>query len=231
MNWHNIYQRLINRAKGRTITAYKERHHIIPRCMGGTDDAENLVDLTAEEHFVAHQLLIKMYPGNHQLVKAAILMTAQGAGQIRSNKAYGWLRRKASIAQSVCQTGSGNSQFGTMWITNGIQSKKIQKDTDLPEGWTVGRKIPQLTKPKLPSKCRECNQPVSSYRATLCKECFLKTKSKIGRINIKKAVQSYSGRNFITNDIRECLHPIEEPLPAGYRLGRLKRVGRGKTPP
>lgn len=36
---------------------YKERHHIIPRCIGGTDDEDNLIDLYAHEHFMAHKLL------------------------------------------------------------------------------------------------------------------------------------------------------------------------------
>jgi hypothetical protein len=36
--------------------------------------------------------------------------------------------------------GKGNSQFGTMWITNGSNSKKIKKEADIPEGWSKGRK-------------------------------------------------------------------------------------------
>jgi len=36
---------------------YKERHHIIPKCMGGTNEESNLIDLTAREHFDAHKLL------------------------------------------------------------------------------------------------------------------------------------------------------------------------------
>ena len=36
---------------------YKERHHIIPKCIGGTNDEDNLIDLYAREHFIAHKLL------------------------------------------------------------------------------------------------------------------------------------------------------------------------------
>lgn len=39
------------------------------------------------------------------------------------------------------QTGENNSQFGTIWITNGVSSKKISKCDDVPVGWTLGRKI------------------------------------------------------------------------------------------
>lgn len=37
--------------------------------------------------------------------------------------------------------GNQNSQFGTMWITNGIENKKIRKDSTIPEGWYKGRKM------------------------------------------------------------------------------------------
>jgi len=49
---------------------YHERHHIIPKCMGGTDDEENLIDLFAREHFVAHKLLAEENEGNYKLVAA-----------------------------------------------------------------------------------------------------------------------------------------------------------------
>jgi len=37
--------------------------------------------------------------------------------------------------------GDKNSQFGTRWITNEIESKKILKGDSIPEGWRLGRKI------------------------------------------------------------------------------------------
>lgn len=49
---------------------YHERHHIKPRCMGGTDEDENLVDLFAREHFEAHRLLALENPDNEKLVYA-----------------------------------------------------------------------------------------------------------------------------------------------------------------
>lgn len=57
------YTLLTDRAKGRTLTEYTEQHHIIPQSLGGSDDKENLVDLTAREHFICHWLLIKMTEG------------------------------------------------------------------------------------------------------------------------------------------------------------------------
>ena len=60
-NWYNS---IINNAKNRTITGYTENHHIIPRSLNGTNTSENLVRLTAREHFVCHLLLTKMTVGN-----------------------------------------------------------------------------------------------------------------------------------------------------------------------
>ena len=49
---------------------YYERHHIIPKCLGGTDDVDNLIDLFAKEHYIAHQLLAKENPDNDKLTYA-----------------------------------------------------------------------------------------------------------------------------------------------------------------
>lgn len=61
-----LYTLLTNRAKGRTLIEYTERHHIIPQSLGGSNDKDNLVDLTAREHFICHWLLIKMTEGEYR---------------------------------------------------------------------------------------------------------------------------------------------------------------------
>ena len=49
------------------------------------------------------------------------------------------VRDKIGKSTSITQSGSKNSQFGTMWITNGTENKKIKKDLDtIPEGWYKG---------------------------------------------------------------------------------------------
>jgi hypothetical protein len=39
-------------------------------------------------------------------------------------------------------TGKKNTQFGTMWITDGTVNAKILKTDTIPAGWTKGRKVP-----------------------------------------------------------------------------------------
>lgn len=100
MNYQKHYDALMNRAKNRLLEGYCETHHIIPRCMGGTDHLDNLVDLSAEEHYVAHQLLVKIYPENRKLAFAAQMMTVKSDSNFgRSrNKLYSWVRKKLIVA-------------------------------------------------------------------------------------------------------------------------------------
>ena len=142
MNYTKHYNLLIERAKNRTLTEYKERHHIIPRCMNGTNDKSNIAELTPEEHYVAHQLLLKMYPENSSLIFAAAMMVANR----NNNKLYGWLKRKHSHAMSIIQTGEKNSQYGTCWISH-IENRLCQRikinelETYIHAGWVKKRII------------------------------------------------------------------------------------------
>lgn len=101
MDYQKIYCSLIEKGQDRIKDPdiYYECHHIIPRCLGGTDELENLVYLTAEEHYVAHQLLVKINPGNFKLLSAATFMATDKFGRRINNKLFGWLRKQHSKAQ------------------------------------------------------------------------------------------------------------------------------------
>lgn len=170
MNYIKIYQQLINRAQDRIVNKneYFESHHINPRCLGGTDDKSNLILLTPEEHYVAHQLLVKMHSNNPAIIRAAAMMVRGRP----SNKLYGWLRRKLAAANSVSQTGKGNSQYGTAWIFNPKDrtNKKVPKpelETYLQSGWLQGRNVKFYN-------CVNCNISFTSkFKKDTCSEqCF-----------------------------------------------------------
>ena len=78
--YHRHYQSLIESARNRTLPSdtYTESHHIIPRSLGGSDDKNNLVDLTAREHYIAHLLLSKIHGGEQKrkMLAAVLLMGA-----------------------------------------------------------------------------------------------------------------------------------------------------------
>lgn len=78
----------------------------MPKCVGGSNDICNLVLLTAREHFVAHQLLVKIYPNEHKLAFALRLMCANSnKNHVRNNKEYEWIKKVISNAASITQNG------------------------------------------------------------------------------------------------------------------------------
>lgn len=63
MTYSAVYCALIERRRQHSLqdSVYGEVHHIIPKSEGGDDSKENLVRLSAREHYVAHLLLAKIY--------------------------------------------------------------------------------------------------------------------------------------------------------------------------
>lgn len=74
MDYQVIYQSLVDRARDRKLSGYFEKHHVVPRCLGGTNDASNIVLLSAKEHFLAHRLLTRIYPTTKGIWYALIAM-------------------------------------------------------------------------------------------------------------------------------------------------------------
>lgn len=64
MNYTLIYKSLIEKAQLRSdVSGYTEKHHIVPKSLGGSNAKSNLVELTPKEHYIAHMLLYKMHKG------------------------------------------------------------------------------------------------------------------------------------------------------------------------
>lgn len=135
-----------------------ERHHIIPKCIGGNDDKENLVYMTPEEHYVAHQLLVKIYH-NPSLVYALNMMTVYSKFSKRTNnKKYGWVRRRF-INECKKRTGKLNSSYGRCWYHDPITLRCSKfKEEDVPTGWVRGR-VPKKNTQKVLVTCSNpsCN--------------------------------------------------------------------------
>ena len=111
MDYQRIYDALIERSRERILEGYVEIHHIIPRCLGGSDEVDNLATLTAREHYIAHQLLVKLNPDSIGLVYAARLMTISKnrPGRI-NNRLYEWLKIRINVSASHVNKGRIHSQ-------------------------------------------------------------------------------------------------------------------------
>jgi len=113
------YNQIISNAQNRVAEGYVERHHIQPRSLGGADTADNLVKLTAREHFVCHWLLTKMTTGEarYKMLNALRMMRAEKAGQQRyttaiTSRVYESIKQEYSELQSILRSGEGNGFYG-----------------------------------------------------------------------------------------------------------------------
>lgn len=114
MNYLNIYNQLMMKRMETPSTAeYTERHHIVPRCMGGEDSPDNLVKLSAKEHYVAHHLLYKHYR-TAKLAYAWFAMLRCDPNQQRffTAKQYEAATNAHREALSKSMKGEGNHFYG-----------------------------------------------------------------------------------------------------------------------
>lgn len=132
MNYQKIYNQIIDRAKNEIREGYLEKHHIIPRCLNGSDDSTNLVLLTAREHYLCHWLLAK-HTNDKRLWLAFSMMSVSSDKHQRIKN--GRLFERARIARSYAMSGAGNPMFGkqsacishTEETKNKIRASKLGK--------------------------------------------------------------------------------------------------------
>lgn len=91
---------------------YHERHHIVPKCMGGSNDEENLIDLYAREHFEAHRLLALENPENSKLIYAWWNMAHANKTNGRDYEITAEEYENAKIAFQQIYSGENNPGYG-----------------------------------------------------------------------------------------------------------------------
>ena len=146
------YNQITQRARFRITEDYTETHHIQPRSLGGTDDIDNLVELTAREHFICHWLLTKMYTGEarSKMINALYIMQGKNRYQERyltkiTSRVYESLRRdyakyiserntgriqppEEKVRQVTAQTGRKRAPFSEEWRARMSESKRGEKN-------------------------------------------------------------------------------------------------------
>jgi 5-methylcytosine-specific restriction endonuclease McrA len=113
-----LYYMIVEQAKSRTISGYTETHHIIPKSLGGKDSKDNLVVLTAKEHYICHRLLTKMTKGRNRskMWNALNLMiNAHRDYQKRyvpNGRVYQTVKEELSKIRSKQFSGKNNPMYG-----------------------------------------------------------------------------------------------------------------------
>jgi len=95
------YFDIIQQAQTRILPdgTYIEKHHILPRSLGGNNSKSNIANLTPREHFICHLLLTKMTEGNnlykmkHALGMITNVKKIGGGRYVPSGRVYEYVRK------------------------------------------------------------------------------------------------------------------------------------------
>ena len=131
----NWYYNIISTAMSRSnidSTIYTENHHILPRSMGGSNGSDNLVTLTAREHFICHILLTKMcIASTHKtkMIYAAFMMChIEGRGQCRYRKISSHLYETLKIKFAACSSTRSKQYWNNLSEEEYTEVCKLRKE-------------------------------------------------------------------------------------------------------
>ena len=236
MNYESIYTKLIEFRKANPAKGYTEKHHILPRSMGGLDTEDNLVKLTGREHWIAHLLLHKIHrlpQTAHACHMMAMKCEERGIPRIKNSRMYQHIREsliplwKRNAKKRI---GEKNGSYGTMWICN-IDLKenaKIKKDEPIPEGWIAGRNKWKAiaNKKQKHKKNKEKNKLRKEYAYKLFEE-FLSSDSLSIREFIKHTNYPYSVEN-LTKLWKKYVKEYNSECGKAYKKQFIDRYANGK---
>jgi len=172
MNHQNIYESIIKKAqsqnrvklrKNQEDYIYYDDHHILPKCLNGTNERENLVLLTAKEHYVCHKLLTYIYHENRKIACAFHKMSfSKRYGTIISSRDYEYARKLLSIIPVSVETCKKLSKVG-----KGRPSSKKGKSFDQLFSELYGEEVGLQKSVELKQKIRENSKDRKCSKETI----------------------------------------------------------------
>ena len=163
MNYVNVYYSIIKNRLDNPVEGYVECHHIVPKSEGGTDNDDNIVALTAREHYIAHLLLAKIY-NDYKMWHAVNLMSRLNAKVKINSRLYEMVRINSARTHSEFMKGKPSWNKGKKMSEEQKQklsdaTKKAMSDpilrkylSDIKKGkpsWNKGKKLSEEQKQKL----------------------------------------------------------------------------------
>ena len=128
MNYIRVYWRIIHNRLHNKVDGYVEHHHIIPRSEGGPDNNDNIVALTAREHYICHLLLAKIY-NDYKMWHAVNLMSRLNDKVKINSRLYEMVRINSAKKHSEIMVGRRSWNKGKTGIYSDETIKKISEST------------------------------------------------------------------------------------------------------
>lgn len=198
--YKKIYYEIISKALSETRNKkdfYYERHHILPKSMGGNDNETNLVLLTAREHYICHKLLTKFTTGESK----------------RKMFCAFWAFNRKSTNQQRCVLNSRDYEYARVFISKIFSQER--------KGVALGKELSPEHKKKLSKalkgkkKSEETkNRMKESWKLRpprSQKHCMALSEANKGRVLSKKTREKMSNSKKGINPVHtqilwECPH-------------------------
>lgn len=195
MNYKKVYDQLIEHARKFPPTGYTERHHIIPKSEGGSNDKENIIPLSARQHYIAHLLLSKIY-NDLKMYSAVLYMRCSSPDNKRDFKFNSRLYEKM------------RDEF----------AKRISIRNKGRTAWNKGRPFTEETRRNM-SIAHQGQKPTAETRKRMS-ESHMGIKFPESRK--RNIAEGRRGSRWITNGVVE-IHFHGSELPIGFHYGRKKK--------
>ena len=248
-HYWNRYVRFITdiHNKGNRNLKYKEKHHIIPKCINESlyNDINNKIVLTPREHYIAHKILSYCYvKGTNEYNRLVFALFAMSKLKMKyhnrdnliSSREYEILRTRYSDARRCYMKmhiedknyeklkGKNQPSFnkGMICITNGVTNRYINSTDKIPKGWHRG----STQKPKcntwhesLKNSWSENKQNRIGENHPMYGKGYL-LKGKSGTTKNKKCVNKDGINKFVFE------YEVDYYIQLGYNKGRCRTNGR-----
>jgi hypothetical protein len=156
--------------------SYCEKHHVVPRSLGGGDDTENLVWLTAKEHLIAHKLLVRITTGDNQkkMLNALWAMATMRNSHNKDKRALLSAEQFARLRETYFESRRGQpiSEETRQKISSSLTGRKIPEETIKKRTSTLKLNI-QTGKTEIkraPLSCEKLERRNAKYRLSYTPE-------------------------------------------------------------
>lgn len=214
MNYQKIYDQLISKRRSQRLkkigNGMIETHHVIPKACHGTNDLDNLVNLTLREHYIAHVLLMKIHAVDEYSKSMATAWQSMCRKMKLLNLPYAKINSRLFEALRIQ---ANKSMCGTIWINDGKQNLRIKSNT-IPNGFSKGL----ISSGKI--WINDGTIEMYEYENQI-PSGFTKGRLKHIITKLTSGDPSCKGTIFINNGIETKRISKTLPIPDGYVKGRI----------
>jgi hypothetical protein len=213
--YYKWYMQLTSKIN-RELDCYTEKHHIIPRCMGGSNDKENLVTLTAREHYIAHLLLTKCSNSEYRgkLIHAYIMMSeVKDKNQERFYKINSRLFENRKIESNKIKSEFRHTEEAKKSISKNLKGIKKKPFTDEhKENISKGHKGQKAWNKDLKGVQKPSEKQKQVVREIFSNTVFCFDKQELKTVRVIKEEYSNNKHRYITHSTKEYKLNYKEKL-------------------